>query len=249
MAFESSEVSVLPTLFLVVILAITSFFFTFLRAGVRPTKPSSATATYRTRTLRLLINTGPATDAEHLISHNLRSALARRVRISSPKSEPTLSMARDLRNRFCATLTLNEDLSQLFPKDVFDMDLELDSGSIIPVQVTADTHFLGITTLYDGATGEDAVDLLAIPGLGSHAFGSFKSTTSGENWLRDYLPKTLPNVRVLLYGYDTSLTNASAKESITDLARRLLVSIHTHRKHGSVKATAGQLHSCVLTTH
>ena len=73
--------------------------------------------------------------------------------------------------------------------------------------------------------------LIVVPGLSSHAFGSFKSPqAAGENWLRDYLPQTIPNLRVLVYGYDSRLLHYNGKESILDFAKGLLESIYSHRQ-------------------
>jgi hypothetical protein len=76
--------------------------------------------------------------------------------------------------------------------------------------------------------------ILAIPGLGSHALGSWKSTTSDEVWLRDFLPRDLPNVRVLLYGYDSTLSDSLSKQSIEDLGRALLEHITAFRTNDGV---------------
>ncbi len=77
--------------------------------------------------------------------------------------------------------------------------------------------------------------VIAVPGLGSHAIGSWKSPNSNDVWLRDYLPDDLPDIRVLLYGYDTSLVNSNSKDSIEDLGNRFLESIKAFRG-GSVCA-------------
>lgn len=65
--------------------------------------------------------------------------------------------------------------------------------------------------------------------------------TSGDNWLRDYLPKTLPNIRVLLYEYDTTINNGSGKQSIVDLAKGLLVSVEAYRRSPSVRIATTQI--------
>ena len=201
----------------------------------------------RTRTLRLLINPQVSFDGKSLTTQHLRQALEVRFVTSIPESKTIFSIALDLPNRLCATITLNEVDSFAWAKGSFELDLGPHTNVKVPAHVTVDADFLGITTLYDGAVDNKAVDLLAVPGLGSHAFGSFKSIDSGENWLRDYLPVALPNIRVLLYGYDTSLVNSNAKESITDLARRLLISIRAHRRHGSVKLAFSEALLYVLT--
>ncbi|KAJ5900022.1 hypothetical protein N7495_004766 [Penicillium taxi] len=93
-------------------------------------------------------------------------------------------------------------------------------------------RFDGITPLYEGESGAD-VDIIAVPGLGSHALGSWKSIDSDEVWLRDFLPidlpEDLPKVRVLLYGYDTTLLNSLSKQSIEDLGGALLEQINAFR--------------------
>ncbi|KAJ5144591.1 ankyrin repeat-containing protein [Penicillium atrosanguineum] len=88
--------------------------------------------------------------------------------------------------------------------------------------------FDGITPLYEHQNGAD-VDIIAVPGLGSHAFGSWKAPNSDEVWLRDFLPEDIPNIRVLLYGYDTTLLNSFSKQSIEDLGRIFLEQITAFR--------------------
>jgi hypothetical protein len=44
-------------------------------------------------------------------------------------------------------------------------------------------------------------------------------------WIRDALPKSLPNIRPILYGYDTTLVNSNSFQSTLDLALGLLSQI------------------------
>jgi hypothetical protein len=64
---------------------------------------------------------------------------------------------------------------------------------------------------------------LAVSGLGSHPFGSWRQRSRAEGeqfmWLRDQLPDDFPEFRVMIYGYDTSLTNSDSHQSLDDLAR------------------------------
>ena len=76
--------------------------------------------------------------------------------------------------------------------------------------------------------------IIVVPGLGSHPLGSWKSTNSDEVWLRDFLPKDLPNVRVLLYGYDTTLPGSLSKQSVEDLGRALLEQVNAFRANDVV---------------
>src|SRR5436305_14442393 len=71
--------------------------------------------------------------------------------------------------------------------------------------------------------------IIAVSGLASHALGSFKAPGGCKVWLRDFLPNDIPNIRVLIYGYDTTLVKSEAKYSIVDLAKSLLKSIKAFR--------------------
>ncbi|XDG05092.1 hypothetical protein ABKA04_004707 [Annulohypoxylon sp. FPYF3050] len=105
----------------------------------------------------------------------------------------------------------------------------IDDNRKVIVNVEPDDTFLRMTTLYDGTYDDDAVDIIMVPGLASHPYGSFKSPRDAkENWLRDYLPKSLPNIRVLVHGYNSGLKRDS-KESISDFAKVLLQAIHEYR--------------------
>jgi hypothetical protein len=68
-----------------------------------------------------------------------------------------------------------------------------------------------------------------VPGLGSHAIGAFKAKDGNNVWLRDFLPKDIPTARVLVYGYDTTITEGDVKYSITDLAMSFLDSVRAFR--------------------
>ena len=82
----------------------------------------------------------------------------------------------------------------------------------------------------DLCTVDSRHSIIAVPGLASHAFGSWKSPDNSDVWLRDYLPKDISNTRVLLYGYETSLLRNKSKDSIQDLGRRFFESIKACRK-------------------
>ncbi|KAF7915832.1 uncharacterized protein EAE98_010912 [Botrytis deweyae] len=90
---------------------------------------------------------------------------------------------------------------------------------------TIDHDFLGVTPLFEG--DEPFVDIVFVPGLGSHPIGSFKGKNSV--WIREFLPKDLPSARILAYGYDTSILDKNAKHSIPDLAKAFLSSVRAFR--------------------
>jgi hypothetical protein len=53
-------------------------------------------------------------------------------------------------------------------------------------------------------------------------------------WLRDFLPPSVPNARILIYGYDTKLPGSQSEASILELSKKLLESVKTSRSGESV---------------
>ncbi|KAL7928882.1 ankyrin repeat-containing domain protein [Trichoderma chlorosporum] len=90
--------------------------------------------------------------------------------------------------------------------------------------ITVDSQFRGFTPLNDV---EDNV--IAISGLSSHPFGSWKARGGKFMWLRDELAKTTKNARILLYGYDTTLIDSESFQDIGDIATRLSSDINAMR--------------------
>ncbi|KAF6811391.1 hypothetical protein CPLU01_15120 [Colletotrichum plurivorum] len=99
-----------------------------------------------------------------------------------------------------------------------------------------DCDFLGITPLTE-ADDDDAVDIVAVPGLASHPIGSWKSSQRGSSkvWLRDFLPRDIPNARVLIYGYDTKLLGSDSRQSIEDMSIMLLNLLSSFRGEDKVR--------------
>ncbi|KAH8667741.1 hypothetical protein BGZ61DRAFT_365055 [Ilyonectria robusta] len=95
-------------------------------------------------------------------------------------------------------------------------------------RLKVDEDFFGLTPLADPLQDTE-VDIVAVTGLAGHAFGSWKSKGKESMWLRDFLPASIPNTRILTYGYDTKLPGSQSEASIRDLSRRLLESIKTTR--------------------
>lgn len=71
---------------------------------------------------------------------------------------------------------------------------------------------------------------IAISGLGGRPLGSWQPK-EGDNrfmWIRDELPKDLPGVRAVLYGYDTKLENSKSFQNIPDLARNFISQLQAY---------------------
>lgn len=55
-------------------------------------------------------------------------------------------------------------------------------------------------------------------------------------WLRDFLPHSVVNVRILTYGYDTKVYGSQSETSILELAKTLLESIKITRQKNIVSS-------------
>jgi hypothetical protein len=110
-----------------------------------------------------------------------------------------------------------------------DVDLSLENtlvgskrkrGSSI-FRFAIDRHFRGITVLYSPPTDNHTVDVLAVPGLGGHPYGSFVDKGDGHMWLSESLPRDMPTARVMIYGYESGLQDSTSFAGLDDLAGSL----------------------------
>ncbi|KAI1177768.1 hypothetical protein F4777DRAFT_540280 [Nemania sp. FL0916] len=91
-----------------------------------------------------------------------------------------------------------------------------------------DKHFRGLTPLYDPASHD--ADCIALSGLASHPFGSWQPKGGPKTfmWIRDALPRFLPNVRPIIYGYDTALQGSTSFQTIFDLSLGFIQNLAAH---------------------
>lgn len=101
----------------------------------------------------------------------------------------------------------------------FQISFEGDEYCII-----LDLHFLDFTVLNEVNDDDHVLDCVAISGLASHPFGSWQQRGNENSfmWLRDGLPKDLPGVRTITYGYDTQLSASKSFQSTYDIAMALV---------------------------
>ncbi|KAI0896566.1 hypothetical protein F4806DRAFT_508444 [Annulohypoxylon nitens] len=85
-----------------------------------------------------------------------------------------------------------------------------------------DSHFRGLTALYDPPL--HSADCIVISGLASHPFGSWQPKGQSKTfmWIRDALPRSLPHLRPILYGYNSELLKSHSFQSTFDLAVALI---------------------------
>ncbi|KAM0511390.1 hypothetical protein ACHAPE_009905 [Trichoderma viride] len=114
------------------------------------------------------------------------------------------------------------DLEASSTQWTFPMPRSLPSEALI-----LDTHFEGMTVLNDVETEKHCADCIAISGLGSHPFGSWQPHGADKSfmWIRDELPRSVPGVRAVLYGYDSRLISSNSFQSISGIARGLILDL------------------------
>ena len=94
--------------------------------------------------------------------------------------------------------------------------------------------------------------MIAITGLGCHAFDSWRSRISTEcpldrpMWLRDFLPERFPHARIMTYGYGSSLRRSNGA-NITDCRRSFIRSLLNSRRRCTVCVRLAGLPSNMLT--
>ncbi|KAF8244089.1 hypothetical protein K440DRAFT_559851, partial [Wilcoxina mikolae CBS 423.85] len=70
--------------------------------------------------------------------------------------------------------------------------------------------------------------VIAITGLGGHAFGSWRNRKTRAMWLHEFLPQQLENIRIMTYGYDSSLKDPNGA-NLTDYRRGFIEQLENAR--------------------
>ncbi|KAG5793107.1 hypothetical protein H9Q69_007845 [Fusarium xylarioides] len=93
---------------------------------------------------------------------------------------------------------------------------------------TIEDNFKEITTLYEAADAK--VDICAVHGLGGNAIDTW-TATNGKMWFRDFLPEdeTFKSSRIMIFGYDSDLTDRSTVMELENWADTLLRSVNEVR--------------------
>lgn len=137
------------------------------------------------------------------------------------------------------------------PRDYEDIPHLMDS------RMTMDSDFFGLTPLYT-PKGSIEVDIIALTGLGGHAFGSWVVSPT-EMWLRDFPPRDIP-IRVLIYGYDSHIQKHNSWSILSDFINNFLLKLTDMRREGRYdsldtawdkeavikSASLGKIDSCFL---
>ncbi|EOD51789.1 putative nacht and ankyrin domain containing protein [Neofusicoccum parvum UCRNP2] len=131
-----------------------------------------------------------------------------------------------------ATVSFKNSVETLLePNEANEWDIDTSDE----ITLLFDTHFYGCTTLHCPPKEDWRCDLIAISGLNGHAFGSFKKKNGPYMWLRDDLPKKLPGIRVIVYGYDTKLEGSRSFQNISDIGMKFQSAIRVVRRPDPAK--------------
>lgn len=179
-----------------------------------------------------------------LLSSALRDIAASDIRIYSlARSHGSVSSSRTATLMFNKLPSLLRDQPSKSSWDIPLQNLE-SNGSDCPIEnMVLDAHFDGFTPLNNPENEINAVEYdlsfnslgrlsageeisltvnscIVISGLASHPFGSWQEKGSDKSymWIRDAIPARLPNIRIVLYGYDTTLIDSQSGQSIVEIS-------------------------------
>ena len=71
--------------------------------------------------------------------------------------------------------------------------------------------------------------IVAVTGLGGHAFESWRNRESNRMWLQDFLPNNIRGIRIMTYGYNINLAGANTSRLLLDHRRDLIQQIQSAR--------------------
>lgn len=72
------------------------------------------------------------------------------------------------------------------------------------------------------------LSIVAIHGLGGHPYKTW--TQKDKLWLRDFVPQTVPEARILTYGYNSAIAFSGSTSGIDEFARTLLERLRHKRR-------------------
>lgn len=77
--------------------------------------------------------------------------------------------------------------------------------------------------------------IVAVHGLGGGPVETWTHPDTGKFWLKDFLPKKLPQARIMTFGYDAAAALRRSKAEFEDYAKALLSSLVDEREGAAVR--------------
>lgn len=72
-------------------------------------------------------------------------------------------------------------------------------------------------------------------GLAGHAFESWRHRDTHKMWLKDFLPEDVKHVRIMTYGYDSSLVQRRGSDiRLVDYRRNFIQQFENSRRNAKV---------------
>ncbi|KAH7317172.1 hypothetical protein B0I35DRAFT_268011 [Stachybotrys elegans] len=137
-----------------------------------------------------------------------------------------------------ATVTFSQTPAEFLEGDCWVREkVFTNEDDLVSLVLTIDTKFDGFTPINTVKDDEDhKIDCIVVSGLSSHPFGSWKQRGGHFMWLRDASTWRSPGVRVLLYGYDTSLVRSESFQDIDDIGQKLgdFITAIRHTRTGEI---------------
>ena len=84
--------------------------------------------------------------------------------------------------------------------------------------------------------------IIAVQGLGADPYYTWVHKQTEVLWLRDFLPKLIPHVRIATYSYRSDWRKANIETSVRECGEQLLNVLLQHRIEKVGRIVSGTLH-------
>ncbi|KAH0497442.1 hypothetical protein TgHK011_004743 [Trichoderma gracile] len=162
-----------------------------------------------------------------------RDQLQRHLELHEPEAQPVVKSLADEVGGFFRTATVNFLNPLALEKTVSPWYIPLPEAeecelAVSSLPLSLDSGFIGMTTLFAPPAEDHEIDVIAVSGLGGHAYGSFKDKNGNYMWLQDALSSDLinarsgrPMARIMIYGHKSMVPGSRSVQNIDDLATAL----------------------------
>ena len=83
------------------------------------------------------------------------------------------------------------------------------------------------------------LSIVAVHGLGGDAINTWTHAKSNKFWLKDFLPRQIPDARIMTFGYNAAAAFGQSTAEVTDHAKSLLSSLVDKRDEPEVDTSRG----------